>query len=89
MDQPLHLTIYLPHSHCYMSQMNLELVHLALFHKTVAMAAQCLEWITKLLLVPPTMLPVLLSAQLNGGHSQLRNELMYQCRNLLRTTTSK
>ena len=35
------------------------------------------------------MLPVILSAQLNDGQSQPRNELMYQCQNLLRTITSK
>ena len=35
------------------------------------------------------MLPVILSAQLNGGQSQPRNELMYQCRSLLTTTRSK
>ena len=39
--------------------------------------------------MPPTMLPAILSEQLNGGQSQPRNELMYQRRNLLRTTTSK
>ena len=50
---------------------------------------QCLGWIPKLLLVPPTMLPAILSAQLNGGESQPKNQLMYQSRNLLRITTSK
>ena len=49
----------------------------------------CLGCITNLLLVPPTVLPVILSALLNGGQSQPRNELMYQCLNLLRTTTRK
>ena len=49
----------------------------------------CLDWITKLQLVPPTMLPVVLSTQLNGSQSQPRNELMYQCQSLLRITTSK
>ena len=50
---------------------------------------QSLEWIAKLLLAPPTMLPAILSAQLNGGQSQPSNKVMYQCRNLLRPTTSK
>ena len=35
------------------------------------------------------MLPVILSARLNSGQSQLRNELMCRCRNLSRTATSK
>ena len=35
------------------------------------------------------MLPVILTAQLNGGQSQPRNELMYQYQNLLRTVTGK
>ena len=34
------------------------------------------------------MLPVILSVQLIGGQSQPRNKLIYQCQNLLRTTTS-
>ena len=55
----------------------------------VPMVKICLGWITKLLPVAPTMLPVILSAQLNGGQNQPRNELMYQYRILLRTTTSK
>ena len=42
-----------------------------------------------MLFVPPTMLPVTLSAQLNGGKIQPRNVLVYQCRTLLRTTTNK
>ena len=39
--------------------------------------------------MPPTMLPAILSEQLNGGQRQSRNELIYQRRNLLTTTTSK
>ena len=50
---------------------------------------QCLGQITKLLPASPHKLPVILSAQLNSGQSQPGNELMYQCQNLLRATTSK
>ena len=35
------------------------------------------------------MLPLIVSAQLIGGQSQSRNEMMYQCQNLLRTTANK
>ena len=52
------------------------------FDKTVG-------WIKKLLLMPPTMLPVILPAQLNCGQGPPKNELIYQCRNVLRITTSK